>query len=157
MWLAKKMLRSSKAASGRMGKRIKGEGNHSSLPSNVHDVERRKGHRRKRVSKATIATTVVIGLFALGTLFFVAERVRTQGQFFLNTGDGRVLVGVGQKDISSPHSSGPTLEEQFMKQRNRILPPDSIYRVNAKDIHGTMQHLMQYAGYVSLIVNVACE
>jgi len=37
------------------------------------------------------------------------------------------------------------------------LPEDSIYRLSVPDIHGVQRSLLQYAGYVTLVVNVACE
>jgi len=40
---------------------------------------------------------------------------------------------------------------------NLNLPPDSIYRTELTDIHNEPQSLLQYAGSISLIVNVACE
>ena len=46
---------------------------------------------------------------------------------------------------------------KYLPQENRLLPPDSIYRTKIEDIHGNYQQLMDYAGSVSLVVNVACE
>jgi len=40
---------------------------------------------------------------------------------------------------------------------NLHLPPDSIYRTELTDIHNKPQSLLQYSGFISLIVNVACE
>ena len=37
------------------------------------------------------------------------------------------------------------------------LPPSSIYQLAAIDIQGVKHHLSQYAGFVSLVVNVASE
>jgi hypothetical protein len=47
--------------------------------------------------------------------------------------------------------------ERFLPQQNRLLPPDSIYRTEAQDIHGDWKQLMEYSGGISLIINVACE
>lgn len=128
----------------------------SDLPSSVHDVEEGKVHRQRRTSKSTISIYLGIAFVALCTLVIVSKRVRTEGEIFVKTANGGIMVGKGKAAIVDSSSSA-TQAERFMMQQNRILPPDSIYRAKVKDIHGDWQQLMQYSGSVSLVVNVACE
>ena len=51
----------------------------------------------------------------------------------------------------------PNNHQHQHHHNNLHLPPDSIYRTELTDIHNKPQSLLQYAGSISLIVNVACE
>ncbi len=129
----------------------------SDLPSSVHDFEEGgKVHRRRHATKSAIAIYLGIAFVALGTVVFVSNRVRTDGEIFVKTATGGVMVGKA-KGVMVDSSSSATHAERFMMQQNRLLAPDSIYRAKVKDIHGNWQQLMQYSGSVSLVVNVACE
>lgn len=133
------MRRSNKASS-------KKRTTHLDLPSN-DDVGSGKIHKRKSTSKSTIAFASLCGLIALGTLFYVSNKVFSP--------DGNVLASIGKQATSGSNSLQH--KERFMAQQNRILPPDSIYRTKVQDIHDDWQQLMKYSGSVSLVVNVACE
>ena len=142
---------------------------HLDLPSsNDNDDEgSTKIHKRKQQRSSNtkaIAVTFVCALIALGTLFFVADKVRTDGEIYAKTPNGSILVGSKKKEASvvggsdgGSSSSISNEQQRFLSQQNRLLPPDSIYRSNIMDIHGNQQQLMKYAGSISLIVNVACE
>lgn len=146
-----------------------GRSSHLDLPSsNDNDDEgSTKIHKRKQQRSSNtkaIAVTFVCALIALGTLFFVADKVRTDGEIYAKTPNGSILVGSKKKEASvvggsdgGSSSSISNEQQRFLSQQNRLLPPDSIYRSNIMDIHGNQQQLMKYAGSISLIVNVACE
>lgn len=111
---------------------------HLDLPSNDDGVGAAKVHK-KGASKSQLAMTILCGLAALGTLFYVNSMVFSTGK------------DAGSAGGSLPHKA------RFMEQQNRMLPPDSIYRAKVQDIHDNWQELMKYSGSVSLVVNVACE
>lgn len=135
---------------------------HLDLPANDDAGDAAsKFHKRQGASKAAVAVAVLCGLAALGTLFYVSNKVFAGGIAAGGTRDARNAAifsggtGVARKTGGAgSHSS--THGDRFMAQAPH-LPPDSIYRTTVKDIHGTAQDLMQYSGSVSLVVNVACE
>jgi len=120
---------------------------HLDLPSNDDHVGTSKIHKRKSTSKSALAGTILCGLAALGTLFYVSNTVFTP--------NNKMAVGAGKEAVSG--SDSLQHKERFMAQENRLLPPDSIYRTKVQDIHNDWQQLMKYSGSVNLIVNVACE
>lgn len=138
-----KMRRSNKASS---GTQVKKRTSHLDLPSNDDDGGSiSKIHpKRKSASKPVIAVAILCGLAAVGTLFYVSNKVFQAP---------KTMTGTGKEAVPGSNS----LPERFMAQQNRLLPPDSIYRTKVQDIHGDWQQLMQYSGSVSLVVNVACE
>lgn len=139
------MRRSNKASSATQAKK---RTTHLDLPSH-DDVPSSKIHKRnKGPSMIAIARAILCGLAALGTLFYVSNKV------FESPGEN-VAAGSMKDPISSSHSIPQ--KERFLDQQNRLLPPDSIYRTKVEDIHGDWQQLMQYSGSVSLVINVACE
>mmetsp|Transcript_41382 Transcript_41382/g.74600 ORF Transcript_41382/g.74600 Transcript_41382/m.74600 type:complete len:150 (+) Transcript_41382:33-482(+) len=128
----------------RSNKAVKTRTTHLDLSSN-DDVGSAKPHKRKGTTKSAIAVALLCGLVALGTLFYVSDKVLTPGKKMVMGTEKEVVSG----SKSLPHG------ERFMAQQ--LLPPDSIYRTKVQDIHGDWQQLMQYSGSVSLVVNVACE
>ena len=123
------------------------------MPSNDDDegggIVDSKMHT-KRTSKSSImsfslAITIFCGLFALGTLFYVSNKVLMKSR----------SIDEGINSLSSDLPAHTT--ERFLSQQNRLLPPDSIYRTQVQDIHGDWKQLMEYSGGISLITNVACE
>jgi hypothetical protein len=121
------------------------------MPSNDDDagVLGSKVHnKRKSTSMSTLAITIFCGLVALGTLFYVSNKVLSKS---------RSKVG----DINSMASNPPTYttdtDRLLLPKQNIHLPPDSIYRTEVQDIHGDWKQLMDYSGGISLIINVACE
>ena len=100
--------------------------------------------KKKGTSMSALAVTVLCGLVALGTLFYVSNKVFSQGPNTMVGTNGAHRVTSGSDLLSQANS---------MAQ----LPPDSIYRTKVMDIKGDWQELKQYSGGVSLIVNVACE
>lgn len=120
---------------------------HLDLPS-PHDDGTAKIHKRKGTSQSNIAVTILCGLVALGTLFYVSNKV-------FNGDGGKMVVDTGKEAVSG--SGSLPHKERFMGQQNRLLPPDSIYRTKVRDIHNDWQELMKYSGSVNLVVNVACE
>ena len=128
----------------RSNKAVKKRTTHLDLSSN-DDVGSAKSHNPKGTTKSAIAVALLCGLVALGTLFYVSDKVLTPGKKMVMGTEKEVVSG----SKSLPHG------ERFMAQQ--LLPPDSIYRTKVQDIHGDWQQLMQYSGSVSLVVNVACE
>lgn len=120
---------------------------HLDLPSNedhVDSTNNNKSHKHKGNAKSGLAVALLCGLAALGTLFYVSDKVFAP--------DTKKAMGEVKEATQLSHNP-----ERFMSQQNRVLPPDSIYRTKVQDIHGDWQQLMKYSGGVSLIVNVACE
>jgi len=125
------------------------------MPSNDDDagtgigiVGSKVHNKRKSTSMSTLAITIFCGLVALGTLFYVSNKVLSKS---------RSKVG----DINSMASNPPTYttdtDRLLLPKQNIHLPPDSIYRTEVQDIHGDWKQLMDYSGGISLIINVACE
>jgi hypothetical protein len=103
-----------------------------------------KIHRPKTTkSTADLARAIFCAVAALGTLYYNYDRVF--GQY------SKSGMGKGTEVMSSHHK-----KERVLPQQNS-LPPDSIYRAKMEDIHGEWKQLMDYAGSVSLVINVACE
>lgn len=117
---------------------------HLDLPTNDDIGGSTKIHaKRKNTSVSSIAAAVLCGLVALGTLFYVSNKVFQAPKTMVETKAKEAVSGS---------------DSLFQKQRAMAqLPPDSIYRTKVQDIHGFMQDLNQYSGSVSLVVNVACE
>ncbi|KAL7530222.1 hypothetical protein ACHAXR_005981 [Thalassiosira sp. AJA248-18] len=126
------MRRSSKASS---GTQVKKRTSHLDLPSNDDDGGSiSKIHpKRKSASKPVIAVAILCGLVAVGTLFYVSNKVFQAP---------KIMTGTGKEAVPGSNS----LPQRFMAQQNRLLPPDSIYRTKVQDIHGDWQQLMQYSG-----------
>lgn len=139
------MRRSNKSSGGTQAKK---RTTHLDLPSNDDDVvsSSRNIHKRKSTSKSAIAVAIICAIAALGTLFYVSDKV------FAASNGGKVIGAVDEADSDSDKG-----KDRFLAQQNRLLPPDSVYRTKVQDIHGDWQQLMQYSGSVSLVVNVACE
>ena len=123
------MRRSNKASSTSKKKRT----THLDLPSHDNDGSSKVKKRKSASSKSTIAVAVLCGIAALGTLFFVSNKV-----FQASKGQPKSISG----SHSLPH------RKRGMEQKNSLLPPDSIYRTKIQDIHGDWQELSQYAGSV---------
>jgi hypothetical protein len=101
-----------------------------------------KIHKPKTTkSTADLAKAIFCALAALGTLYYNYDRVF-----------GRYGKSGMEKSAESSHHK----KERVLPQQNS-LPPDSIYRAKMEDIHGEWKQLMNYAGSVSLVINVACE
>lgn len=92
--------------------------------------------RRANNTKANIARAIFCAVAALTTLY---------------------CVSTGKVTFKRIMSRTPSKKEQDLSQQQINLPPDSIYRTKVEDIHGEWRRLMDYAGNVSLVVNVACE
>jgi hypothetical protein len=133
------MRRSNKAS----GAGAQGQGRkrttHLDLPSN-DDAGISKIHKSKKAGPnlSTIAVAVLCGIAAIGTLLYFS---------------GKVSPSSGRERTLDKKGGG---SQRFMAEQI-ALPPDSIYRTKVQDIHSDWQELNQYAGSVSLIVNVACE
>jgi hypothetical protein len=131
------MRRSNKTSGGAQAKK---RTTHLDLPSSTDDATNSaKVHKRKGTSKSAIAVALLCAISALGTLFYISDKVLSK-----------------KGKVGAETSSGSS-KERFMAEQNRLLPPDSIYRTKVEDIYGDWQQLMQYSGSVSLVVNVACE
>ena len=142
---------------------------HLDISSSHDDEAGDKLHKSKRRphSKAKILVTALCGLVALGTLVYVAKLVvgNDEGSHLssllqFKTSHMSAIHNMHHKtkhrhhdkpDISSVDASSSHANA------NILLPPDSIYRSSVTDIHGISQDLIQYAGSISLVVNVACE
>ena len=92
--------------------------------------------RRANNTKANIARAIFCAVAALTTLY---------------------CVSTGKVTFKRIMSRIPNKKEQDLSHQQINLPPDSIYRTKVEDIHGEWRRLMDYAGNVSLVVNVACE
>ena len=105
------------------------------ITSAAHDNDIRAINRGKK-SKLTIAC----GAILLFTLFYVAK----------------------QFSYMTKHHVSSSLSIQYdrktaLYQDESDLPSDSIYRAELTDIYNKTHSLFQYAGLISLVVNVACE
>jgi hypothetical protein len=104
-----------------------------------------KIHKKKsNTNNSSLALALLCGAAALCTLLYVSNKV------FSST------TAKSERKVFSEHME-EIKKERYLPQENRLLPPDSIYRTKIEDIHGNYQQLMDYAGSVSLVVNVACE
>ena len=103
-----------------------------------------KIHKKKSASNSSLALALLCGAAALCTLLYVSNRVFSSTPI------------KSERKVFSKHME-EIKKERYLPQENRLLPPDSIYRTKIEDIHGNYQQLMDYAGSVSLVVNVACE
>ena len=100
--------------------------------------------RKPKTSWSSVAAAVLCGLATFGTLLYASRRVFSSG--------GAMTAGrVARKAVDA----GPRATPQHLERTD--LPPDSIYRTKVRDIHGNRQDFAQFAGSVSLVVNVACE
>jgi hypothetical protein len=138
---------------------------HLDISSSHDDEPSDKLHKSKRrpQSKAKILVTALSSLVALGTLIYVAKLVvgNNGGQHIAS------LLSFKSAHMSAIHNLHHKMKHHHHEKEetsssphdnaNILLPPDSIYRTTAKDIHGISQNLIQYAGSISLVVNVACE
>jgi hypothetical protein len=138
---------------------------HLDISSSHDDEPSNKIHKsNRRNNKSKIVITALCGLISLGTLIYVAKLVSNDGaKGLLQLGKGSKIAAVHNikhKIMKHHHhdakSSASTNHRHALPQQN-LLPPDSIYRSTVTDIHGSPQNLIQYAGSISLIVNVACE
>lgn len=100
----------------------------------IHKKSKLQIISRKRSSLISIVCGFVI---ALGTIFYAVREFT------------HIFAKGNNKSSSLVHRNS--------HHHNLQLPPDSIYRAKVTDIHNTPQDLLQYAGSISLIVNVACE
>ena len=119
-------------------------------------IHKKKNIKQRYQKGSSIAIAAVCSLIAFGTLYFVAKYVSS-------------MISTKSRSTGSIHH--PQRKTILAENNNVIdadkynhhhhhtnqLPPDSIYRAKVTDIHGTLQDLHQYAGSISLIVNVACE
>jgi len=103
-----------------------------------------KIHKKKSSSNSSLALALLCGAAALCTLLYVSNKVFSSSPI------------KSERKVFSKHME-EIKKERYLPQENRLLPPDSIYRTKIEDIHGNNQQLMDYAGSVSLVVNVACE
>ena len=132
----------------------------SHLDIQSHDDETSdKFHKSKRgrTDKSKILATALCGLAALATLLYVAKIVNSHGAIgLLHLGKNTKIAAVRNiKRHHHQHHEAKSMDEHISPQH--VLPPDSIYRSTITDIYGTPQNLIKYAGFISLIVNVACE
>jgi len=104
-----------------------------------------KIHKKKSASNSSLALALLCGAAALCTLLYVSNRVFSSTPI------------KSERKVFSKHMEEIKKNNKYVPQENRLLPPDSIYRTKIEDIHGNYQQLMDYAGSVSLVVNVACE
>jgi len=138
---------------------------HLDIPSSHDDEPSDKLHKSKRRgNKSKIVMAVVGSLVALGTLIYVANLVANGGGASLLQLGKRSHAAAAIHNIKNKmkhhqhhHHEEARVQTASMSQAESLLPPDSIYRSTIIDIHGVSQNLSQYAGYISLIVNVACE
>jgi hypothetical protein len=121
-------------------------------------IHKKKYNKQRYQRGSSIAIAAVCSLIAFGTLYFVAKYVSSM-----------ISIG-GTKSRSTSASIHHQQRKTILAENNNVnedkynhhhhtnqLPPDSIYRAKVTDMHGTLQDLHQYAGSISLIVNVACE
>lgn len=137
---------------------------HLDIPTSHDDEPSDKLHKSKRRgNKSKIIMAVVGSLVALGTLIYVAKLVANGGGASLLQLGKRSHAAAAIHNIKNKmkhhqhHHEADVQSASSSMSQESLLPPDSIYRSTIADIHGVPQHLSQYAGYVSLIVNVACE
>ena len=100
---------------------------------------------KKKSNNSSLALALLCGAAALCTLLYVSNRVFSSTPI------------KSERKVFSKHMEEIKKNNKYVPQENRLLPPDSIYRTKIEDIHGNYQQLMDYAGSVSLVVNVACE
>ena len=105
-----------------------------------------KIHKKKsNTNNSSLALALLCGAAALCTLLYVSNKVFSFTPI------------KNERKVFSKHMEEIKKNNKYLPQENRLLPPDSIYRTKIEDIHGNYQQLMDYAGSVSLVVNVACE
>jgi len=125
---------------------------------NTFKIHKKKNNKQRYQRGSSIAIAAICSLIAFGTLYFVAKYVSS-------------MISIGGTKSRSTGSIHHQQRKTILAENNNVdedkynhhhhhtnqLPPDSIYRAKVTDIHGTLQDLHQYAGSISLIVNVACE
>lgn len=140
---------------------------HLDISSSHDDEAADKLHKSKRRphSKAKILVTALCSLVALGTMIYVAKLVvgNNEGSHLssllqFKTSHMSAIHNMHHKTKHRHHDKPDiTSVDTSNLAANILLPPDSIYRSSVTDIHGISQDLIQYAGSISLVVNVACE
>lgn len=121
--------------------------------SKIHKKKNKQGQRG-----SSIAIAAICSLIAFGTLYFVAKYVssmistKSRSTASIHHQQRKAILAEN-KDVIDESSANKYNHHHHTNQ----LPPDSIYRAKVTDIHGTLQDMHQYAGSISLIVNVACE
>ena len=118
----------------------------------------RKGKARRHSRTNQIIVAAICSLAVLGTLIYVASLVNSNvASNLLQFGNSAKIAAIhNMKKRKSNHHHHDAIKSNSLIQQN-LLPPDSIYRSTMTDIHGTSRNLIQYAGSIALIVNVACE
>lgn len=125
--------------------------------SKIHKKKNKQRGSQQRGSSIAIAT--VCSLIAFGTLYFVAKYVSSM----VNIGGAKSRSTTAsihhqqRKTLLAENNNNVDADKYNHHHYTNQLPPDSIYRAKVTDIHGTLQDLHQYAGSISLVVNVACE
>mmetsp|Transcript_15449 Transcript_15449/g.22785 ORF Transcript_15449/g.22785 Transcript_15449/m.22785 type:complete len:131 (+) Transcript_15449:156-548(+) len=115
----------------------------TTLPSTTssRDKTRKRKHKKTSMLPIFIVFTFVATVIIAFTSWINAPRKQILDSSFE---EGQGLVPTSQKKIDN----------------SRLLvdlPENSIYRLSVPDIHGISTSLLPYAGFVTLVVNVACE
>ena len=122
----------------------------------VHDIfvfsgsnkihKKSKQQLRRKGTSILLATACCV--ISLCTIYYAATKFSYMTKHHVNSS----LSIHHEKKVAAENESN-----NHHHHTNLHLPPDSIYRTELTDIHNKPQSLLQYAGSISLIVNVACE
>ena len=110
------------------------------------DDDNEKGNKIMRQDVARTKSTVLF----VGFMCFLAAGALL---VFQDSTDFDVFRGDGKYSLRRMRG----LKKAGEVKRHTLLPPDSIYHLQAKDCDGNSIDLEQFAGSVSLVVNVASQ
>ena len=114
-------------------------------------IHKKSKQQPRQKGGSSILIAIVSGIIALGTLYYIANKFSYMTKHHVNSSLS-IHHGGGEKKIENEEPNNDHHHHSHLQ-----LPPDSIYRTKITDIHDTPQSLLQYAGSISLIINVACE
>ena len=125
--------------------------NTSSGSNKIH----KKSKQQLRQKGTSILLASACCVISLCTIYYVASQFSYMTKHHVNSSlsihHEKKMAAVSSQDDENGSNN------HHHHHTNLHLPPDSIYRTELTDIHNNPQSLLQYAGSISLIVNVACE
>ena len=114
---------------------------------NSNGKTHKKGKQKYQKRGSTLLIAIACGVISLITLIYVAKQFSYMTKHHVNS----------SLSIHHDTKTAQSENDRNNNHQNLHLPPDSIYRTELTDIYNKPQSLLQYAGSISLVVNVACE
>jgi hypothetical protein len=110
-----------------------------------------KKSKKQQQKGSSMLLAIVCGFIGLCTLYYVANKFAYMTKHHVNSS-----LSIHHLEKKQDYDKEPN-NNHHHHNNNLQLPPDSIYRAQVTNIYNEPQSLLQYAGSISLIVNVACE